>query len=121
MAKLKYDITPSNAPRFANDIVNTTKRVDGIILDYSVASLQKLDGILGRFHTEGVSPESIAAKVFGFGCYVGEVFVRNAGAKWRMATQEEIDTIYGVPLILMISNDTTANPIGKVINQLTRP
>lgn len=43
MAELKYDISPSNAPRFAADIVQTTKRLDGIVLDYSIASLEKVD------------------------------------------------------------------------------
>ena len=118
MAELKYDITPENAPLFAADIVASAKKISGATLDYSVKSLAKVDRIIGGFHDDGVTVEQIAATVFGFGCYVGEVFVRNAGAKWRAATQEEIDNIYGVPLIVELDKDTTANPIGKVIKRL---
>ena len=64
MAELKYDISPSNAPRFAADIVQTTKRLDVIVLDYSIASLEKVDEILGRFHEEKVTVESIAGTAF---------------------------------------------------------
>lgn len=118
MAELKFDIIPQNAPRFAADIVKTAKKVDGVTLDYSVKSLKIVDKIIGRFHEEGRTMDEIAATIFGFGCYVGEVFVRNAGAEWRAATQEEIDNYYGVPLIVELGGDTTANPIGKVIKRL---
>ena len=118
MAEPKYDITPAKAVLFADDIVKSTKRVNSSGLDYSVSSLKTVDDIIGGFHADGVTTEEIAATVFGFGCYVGEVFVRNVGAKWRLTTQEEEDTIYGVPLILTLNKDTTANPIGKVIKRL---
>jgi len=118
MAELKYDITPENAPRFAADIVKTAKKVDGVTLDYSVKSLKIVDKIIGRFHDEGRTMDEIAATIFGFGCYVGEVFVRNAGAEWLAPTQEDIDNFYGVPLILQLDEETTVNPIGKVIKRL---
>ncbi len=118
MAELKYDITPENAPLFAADIVDITKEVKDVTLDYSVPSLQAVDQIIGEFHEDGVTIDDIAATVFGFGCYVGEVFVKNAQATWRVATQEEIETIYGVPLILETGESDTVNPIGKVIKRL---
>lgn len=118
MAELQYDIVPENAPRFAADIVATTRKIRRETLDYSVKSLKIVDEIIGDFHSEGVSVEDIAATVFGFGCYVGEVFVKHAAGKWRSATQEEIDNFYGVPLIVVLNDTTTANPIGKVIKRL---
>jgi predicted DCC family thiol-disulfide oxidoreductase YuxK len=110
MAELKYDIIPENAPRFAADMVAT--------LDYSVESLEQVDQIIGGFHDEGVAVEEVEATVFGFGCYVGEVFVRHAGAKWLAPSPEDIDEFYGVPLIVELNESTTANPIGKVIKRL---
>lgn len=118
MAELKYDILPENAPLFAADIVATAKKNNGAVLDYSVKSLAIVDRIIGDFHKQGATVEEIAESVFGYGCYVGEVFVRNAGAAWRAATDDEIENIYGVPLILELDSDTTANPIGKVIKRL---
>ena len=118
MAELKYDITPENAPRFAADIAAAVERHEGITLDYSVESLAEIDGIIGGFHDDGVQVEEVEATLFSFGCYVGEVFVRNAGAAWRSASQKEIDEIFGVPLVLQLDADTTVNPIGKVIKRL---
>jgi hypothetical protein len=118
MAELKYDIVPENAPRFAADIVGVAKKHFDVTLDYSVNSLADVDQVIGGFHEEGLKLDDVAAMVFGFGCYVGEIFVRHAGATWRAATQEEIENYYGVPLIVVLTNDTTANPIGKIIKRL---
>jgi hypothetical protein len=118
VAELKFDIIPENAPLFAADIVASAKSIDGVTLDYSVKSLEIVDRIIGGFHEEGKTVEEMAATVFGFGCYVGGVFVKNVGATWRAATQEEIENIYGVPLIVQLKNQVTANPIGKVIKRL---
>lgn len=118
MAELKYDITPENASRFAGDIIASAQEIDGVTLDYSESSLQEVDRIIGRFHEQGLAVQDIAATVFGFGCYLGEVFVKNAGATWRAATQEEIENYYGVPLIVELGNSITANPIGKIIKRV---
>lgn len=118
MAELKHDIVPENAPLFAADIVVVAQEHFGATLDYSVQSLAEVDRIVGGLHEEGLKLDDVAAMVFGLGCYVGEIFVRHAGATWRAATQEEIENYYGVPLIVQLSNDTTANPIGKIIKRL---
>jgi hypothetical protein len=118
MAELKYDIIPENAARFAADIVVVAKNHFDVTLDYSVNSLAGVDRIIGGFHEEGLKLDDVAATVFGFGCYVGEIFVKHAGATWRAATQEEIENYYGVPLIVELGNGTTANPIGKIIKRL---
>lgn len=118
MAELKYDITPENAPLFAADIAETAKNVEGIDLDFSVKSLKAVDEIIGRFHADEVQLDDIAATIFGFGCYVGEVFVKHARATWRAATEDEVENQFGVPLILEIGSDKIVNPIGKVIKRL---
>jgi hypothetical protein len=118
VAELKYDIVPENAPLFAADIVASAKNIDGVTLDYSVKSLEEVDRIIGRFHEQGKTVEEIAETVFGLGCYVGEVFVKNVGGSWLAATQEEIENVYGVPLIVQLKNQVTANPIGKIIKRL---
>jgi hypothetical protein len=117
MAELKYDMIPRNAPRFAADVVATTEKIDGAVLDYSVESLETVDRIIGGFREEGVTVEDVAATLFGFGCYVGEVFARNAGATWQAASQDEINNVFGVPLVLQLGK-ATVNPIGKVVKRL---
>ncbi len=118
MAQLKYDITPRNAPRFAADIAAAVQKNEGITLDYSIDSLEAIDRIIDGFHKEGVKPEQVEATLFAFGCYVGEVFVRNAGATWRKASRREMEQVFGVPLVLQLGADNTVNPIGKVIKRL---
>ena len=118
MAELKYDIIPENAPLFAADIAAIVEEHEDVTLDYSEKSLETIDRIIGGFHDEGVNVEDIAATMFGFGCYVGEVFVRNSGAQWRAATEHEIENMYGVPLILELGENGTVNPIGKVIKRV---
>jgi hypothetical protein len=118
MAELTYDITPGNAPKFAADIAAIVEENEGVKLDYSVASLAVIDRIIGRFHDDGTKLEDVEGTVFCFGCYVGEVFVRHAKAKWRKATSQEIEEWAGVPLILELGPNNVVNPIGKVIKRL---
>ena len=118
MDELKYPITPENAHRFAELAVSAVKEHEGATLDYSVRSLKVVDRIIGRFHKEGATVEDVEITLFQFGCYVGEVFVRNAGGKWRRATRDEKKNVFGVPLVLQLDADTTANPIGKVKKRL---
>jgi hypothetical protein len=118
MGKLKYDITPSNARRFASDIADAVEENEGVRLDYSVASLAEIDRIIESFREEGCKPEEIEGTLFCFGCYVGEVFVRHAKAKWRLTTQQEIDEWAGAPLILDLRHGHLVNPIGKVYKRL---
>lgn len=108
---------PENAPRFAADVVKAVKENEGVELDYSVKSLETIDGLVGRFRENGCTVEDMEITLFIFGCYVGEVFVRNAGATWRAATQDEIDNWCGFPLLLDLG-EASLNPIGKVFKRL---
>jgi hypothetical protein len=83
-----------------------------------VESLEVIDRIIGDFREEGVEVEDVAATLFSFGCYVGEVFVRETGATWRMASRQEEEEVFGVPLVLQMGPEKTVNPIGKVIKRL---
>lgn len=118
MVQLKYDVTPSNAPKFAADVVKMVQINEGVTLDYSVESLVIIDALLGAWHDQGCKTEDVEAVLFHFGCYVGEVFLRNTGAAWRSTTKEEEQTLFGVPLVVSLGGDKVANPIGKVIKRL---
>ena len=75
--RLNYEPTPENAPRFAEDMVQATKKIDGRDLDYTPDSLPILDEVLDGFSVDGIV--EMRESLFGFGCYLGEVFVRHAG------------------------------------------
>jgi hypothetical protein len=116
--RLKYPPTVENAAKFAADIVASTQRIKGVVLDYSVASLQAVDDILEQFREGGGKSGQMAETLFGFGCYVGEVFVRNAGGSWTLTAETKMAGMAGFPLVIQTGPVTFCNPIAKVFKRL---
>jgi hypothetical protein len=118
MLRLMYAPTVENAPRFAEDMVGPAAEISGVDLDYSVASLQAVDDIVERMRQDGCTSDQLGETLFGFGCYVGEVFVRHAGGKWRDAAETAMAKFAGFPLVIELGKDHFCNPIGKVFKRL---
>jgi hypothetical protein len=111
----KFVVVPENAAQFAANMVDRVKKLDDVTLDYSVGSLRHIDDILERFHNEGVTVEDVALTLFGFGCYVGEVIVRNnRGARWIGLSENETESDLDSGMIVNLASGTIVNPIGKV-------
>jgi hypothetical protein len=51
---------------------------------------------------------------------LGEVFVRNVGARWRTEEDTPMKGQGGFYLILEVSSNSYCNPIGRVFNRLER-
>ena len=115
--RLKYKPTPKNAPKFADDIVEAAVEISGVDLDYSVASLRDVDDIIEGFRQDGCSLKEIAETLFGFGCYVGEVFVERSGGRWRHADDTPMADMAGYFLVIELGEDDYCNPIGKVFKR----
>ncbi len=115
--KLKFPPTPEYADQLAELMVPAAQKVSGIVLDYSPDSLTAVDGIIDKFHRDNVPAERIASTLFCFGCYVGEVFVRNAGARWRPTEETSMKDFCDLPLVLELGPDRFCNPIGKVFKR----
>jgi hypothetical protein len=116
--RLKYSPTVENAAKFATDMIGPAAEIGGVKLDYSIASLQAVDDIIEGMRQDGCTADDIAETLFGFGCYVGEVFVRNAGGKWRSAAETSMAKLAGSLLVIELSSETFCNPIGKVFKRL---
>ncbi len=116
--RLKYKPTPKNAPKFASDIIAAAAGISGVELDYSVASLKDVDDIIEGMRQDGCTSEQVAETLFGFGCYVGEVFVRQASGKWRDAADTSMADLAGFPLVVELDEESFCNPIGKVFKRL---
>jgi hypothetical protein len=114
--KLKYPPVASNAPLFASDIVEVAKRISGIDLDYSVASLDVLDSVIENMRRDGVQIGAVGVTLFGFGAYLGEVFVQNAGAQW-IDFDDARKRDFGQAIGVRMSNGLQWNPIGKVFKR----
>jgi hypothetical protein len=116
--RLRYPATPENAAQFADDMVLASKRAGAKALDYTPDSLSTVDEIMDRFRASGDRVDDNPEALFSFGCYVGEVFVRHAGAKWRRVEQTPLADVESSPLVLEMPNGNILNPVGKVFKRL---
>jgi hypothetical protein len=68
----------------AETTVKSGAKAYGIMLDYSVESLEKLESILQQMHDENqatpISEQGLYARSLALGCYIGEVMRKAAGS-----------------------------------------
>lgn len=100
----------------AGDMVESVRRVDGVLLDYSVASLELVDRLLGRFYEAGDDPGRMSETIFVFGSYIGEVIVRQADGSW-VTVAEDHPMGGGWPLV-ELGQGELVNPIGKAFKRV---
>ena len=118
-SELKEPVVPENAASFAASTVDKVRGIAQIELDYSVGSLQHVDALLGQFHSDQVSVNDVAITLFCFGCYVGEVIVRNnPGARWSSVAPGTTESSLNSGLLVQLPSGTVLNPIGKVEKRL---
>ncbi len=113
---LPYPATPANARRLAEIVVTAARDVDGVNLDFTVASLAAVDQIIENFRSEGLAAEQIAETLFCFGCYVGEVFVVQAGGSWRPTEATSMAGLASAPMVMETAK-TVCNPIDKALKR----
>lgn len=85
-------------------------------MDYSVASLRVVDGIVEGFQRGAHDQEQVADALFGFGAYVGEVLVRRAGGEWVDFDAREQE-MFGQPVGVRLPDGRVWNPLGRVVNR----
>ncbi len=105
--------TPENAAEIGGMVVPFVQKHYGLTLDYSVVSLRQVDGIIDDLRSNQ-SFEALQPLLFSLGCYVGEVFVRNAGAMWRTAADLGMEAVSSSPLVVAMPDGRGCNPVGKV-------
>ncbi len=119
--QLQFPPTPEGAPQHAEAAVETTRNAPLLNLDYSPESLSQIDQIIDAIRADGVGPLQVGESMYAFGCYVGEVFVRHNGAKWRLASETAMKDIAMFPIVLEVFPGKFCNPIGKVFKRLISP
>lgn len=97
-------------------------RKRGIALDYSEASLEQVDKILGIISLNGVlEPKSPAEKEAlwdlskKYGGYIGQVVIKHFGGQWELENLPD-----GTSRILMRCRGIQAFPAQKVYKRLTQ-
>lgn len=108
---------PENAAALSGKAVDAVRNVDGISLDYTPESLAKVDEVILRFRKDGQTMAEVGSTIFALGCYVGEVFVRNDGARWVMP-DAEAQRVGFTMMGLRTSDGKFLNPIGKAMKLL---
>ena len=111
--------SPTNAKQLAELAVSVTRNVAAIELDYSPASLNTVDSLISGFRAEGLTAEAMNETICLFGCYLGEVIIRNHGGVWKVAAETGFkNTAPADLLVLETPNKAVWNPIGKAFKLL---
>ncbi|GAA2486166.1 hypothetical protein GCM10010406_22920 [Streptomyces thermolineatus] len=111
--------TASTAPRWAEDIVDVAREGARSELDYSVASLRYVDRVLGEIRDQDPPEGLMDSMLVEFGCYLGEVLVRCAGATW-VDLDEGQRAGFGRGLGLRTPDGRLWDPIGAVVSWFAR-
>jgi hypothetical protein len=105
-------------PKLAAIGINVAAEVHSVELDYSSGSLVKFDGMIDGLASEGSDTESVQNTLFIFGCYLGEVLVRNADGEWLATAGTPMEGNTPYPLVVRIkATGAVCNPVGKVFKQ----
>ena len=114
-------LTPSaaNAAEIAAMSVPFVQQNYGVILDYGVASLARLDGIIEDLRRDQRF-EILQPVLFSMGCYVGEVLVRHAGGRWRRTEDLGMGAVASSPIAIEMPDGRGCNPVGKVYRRFQK-
>ena len=80
--ELRFPASPENAADHARLAVEVAREEYEDVLDFSPGSLEDVDLHIESLREEGMGGEDVAEVLFVFGCYLGEVMVRNLGGQW---------------------------------------
>jgi hypothetical protein len=111
---LKYPAKADNAADHAALAVRLAREEFDLELDYSAASLDRLDGQIESLREEGLSAEDAAEALFTIGCYLGEVMVRGLRGSWIASARSALAEISPWPMVVVLPGGSTWDPIGKV-------
>lgn len=111
---LNYALEPDSARLHAAAIVEVAADISDAELDYSPGSIGLVEDIVDGFRTDGATGQEMADSLVAFGCYVGEILTRHAGAVWRYAPESQ----HTVPLVVVLPDARECHPIDWVFRRL---
>jgi hypothetical protein len=110
--------SPENAAEIAAMIVPFVAENYGVALDYGVGSLGQVDGVIDDLRRDQRF-EDLQPLLFSFGCYVGEVLVRHAGARWQTTESLGMGAVATSPIVLQMPDGRGCNPVGQTYKRFT--
>ncbi len=116
--RLRYPATPKNAHDHAELAVKVAADEFDTQLDYSPESLEILDVQIESLRDQGLDGEDAAEALFVFGCYVGEVMVRNLQGTWASTPRSPLKDVSPWPMVVTLPDGSAWDVIGKVYRRL---
>jgi len=97
-------------------MVGLAERLSGARMDYSPESLATVDEIVEGFRREGTGLTDVSQTLISFGCYVGEVVVRNSGGAWHESDESTLQWARYSPVV-RLEDGFVVNPLAKVVKR----
>ena len=116
--RLQYPATPENAREHARIAVTVAREEWETALDYTPFSLEALDAEIDSLRESGMDAEDVAEMLFVFGCYLGEVLVRNLGGAWVATARSALRRLSPWPMVVVLPNGSAWDAIGKTYKRL---
>jgi hypothetical protein len=110
-------VSPSTAPQLAEGSVAFVEQKFGFKLPYTPGSLILVDALIDKIKATGATEQQASGLLSGLGCYVGEVFVRNARASWRSAAEMGMTRSCRFPAVIALPGPAGCDPIGRVFER----
>jgi hypothetical protein len=103
----------------ANKAVENARVDHGVALDYSEASISKVDDILGKLHDRHLSDDELSPYAVRYGAYVGEVLRINGKGHWeRVAFDPKVWGGSGEQLGVRQPSGSISFPVNKAYKRL---
>ncbi len=115
---LRYPATPENASDHAALAIGVAQQQWDTELDYSSHSLESLDSAIDTMREEGRDGEEVAEVLFVFGCYLGEVLVRQLGGVWTATARSALRGVSPWPMVVVLPDGSAWDAIGKAYKRL---
>src|SRR4051794_30491316 len=106
--------TVEKAHHFGEKAVDLADEHAGLRLDFSIESLRDVDELLTMWHDQGNTCDSMSTTVCLFGCYLGEVIIRNLGGSWSESTAKDYEQVAAFPVVVEVPGVGRISPLDKV-------
>ena len=105
------------APQIAQGAVALVQRKFGFRLDYDPPSLIVVDALVDKIKETGATEHQASGLLLGLGCYVGEVFVRNARGSWRNTADMGLKKSVAYPIVIALPGAVGCDPLGALFRR----
>jgi hypothetical protein len=116
--RLRYPASPENARDHAAIAVRVAREDWEARLDYTRLSLDTLDAEIDSLREDGLDGEDVAETLFVFGCYLGEVLVRQLGGEWVATARSALRGVSPWPMVVQMPDGSCWDAIGKAYRRL---